>query len=341
MHGKAKLSIYWASSCGGCEIAVVNLHERLLDIDANFDLVFCPCLMDAKKRDLEAMPDESIAVTLFNGAIRNSENEEMARLLRRKSQVLVAFGACAMGGGIPALSNLHGRERHLETCYGRSPTLDNPTGVRPQERVEMPEGVLQLPGFSDRVHALTDVVDVDYRFPGCPPESSQVWGVIDLLIRDAPLPSPGSVLGAGRSTVCDECTKTRQDKKLARLRRIWEETPDPAACLLDQGFLCMGPATRDGCGALCPQVQMPCIGCYGAPEGVQDQGGKMAAALGSMFDITPLKGLPEEKINARVDAILDANPDFAGTFYKFSLADALLSRVRSAGTRGGCEDHQD
>jgi len=82
---KPKLSVYWASSCGGCEIAVVNLHEKLLELDARFDLVFCPCLMDTKKEQVESMVDGSIAITLFNGAIRTEENEKMARLLRKKS----------------------------------------------------------------------------------------------------------------------------------------------------------------------------------------------------------------------------------------------------------------
>ncbi|MFH1028511.1 MAG: NADH:ubiquinone oxidoreductase, partial [Pseudomonadota bacterium] len=45
MPDKPKLAIYWAASCGGCEIAVVNLHEKILDVDAVLDLMFCPCLM--------------------------------------------------------------------------------------------------------------------------------------------------------------------------------------------------------------------------------------------------------------------------------------------------------
>src|SRR5690242_9073197 len=80
MSDKPKLAMYWAASCGGCEIAVVNLHEKLLDVDAAFDFMFCPCLMDTKKKDIEAMPDKSIAITLFNGAIRTDENAEMAHL---------------------------------------------------------------------------------------------------------------------------------------------------------------------------------------------------------------------------------------------------------------------
>jgi len=326
MAGKPKLSVYWAASCGGCEISVVNLHEKLLDVDASFDFVFCPCLLDTKKRDVEAMGDGEIAVTLFNGAIRTDENLEMAHLMRRKSQVLVAYGSCAAKGCIPALSNLQDREAHFRSIYLDNPSIDNPGAVLPTEEVEVPEGTLRLPRFFDRVQSLQQVVEVDYVIPGCPPEPHQLWNVIEALTSGAPLPPKGSVLGAGHSAVCDECKRKRVDKKITRFFRTWEIVPDPEACLLDQGLICMGIATRDGCGALCPQANMPCIGCYGPPEGVYDQGAKMAAALGSMIDIAPLKKLPEGEIPGSVDAVLDAIPDLAGTFYKFSLAASLLSR---------------
>ncbi len=105
-NGKPKFAMYWAASCGGCEIAVLNIHEKILDVDANFEVVFWPVAMDAKYKDVEAMEDGSILLTLFNGAIRNDENEHIAKLLRRKSKLLVAFGSCANEGCMPALANL-------------------------------------------------------------------------------------------------------------------------------------------------------------------------------------------------------------------------------------------
>ena len=86
--------------------AVLNIGEKILDVDANFEVVFWPVAMDAKYKDVEAMPDDSILLTLFNGGIRNSENEEIAHLLRRKSQILVAFGSCATEGCIPGSGKL-------------------------------------------------------------------------------------------------------------------------------------------------------------------------------------------------------------------------------------------
>ena len=328
MTEKPKLAMYWAASCGGCEISLVNINERVLDVDANFDFMFCPCLMDTKKKDIEALPDKAIAITLFNGAIRTEENEEMAALLRRKSQVLVAFGSCAKGGCIPALSNLHSRADHFASSYLDSPSLDNPAGIIPKTETEVPEGTLRLPEFYETVKTLAQTVEVDYFIPGCPPESEQIWNVVELLIKGGPLPPAGSVIGGGRSTVCDECLRKKEDKQVDRFYRSYEIMPDLEKCLLEQGLLCMGVATRDGCGALCPQVNTPCTGCYGNPEGVSDQGAKMLSALGSIIDIGDVKGLSEAELNSRVERIIAAIPDYAGTFYKYSLAESILRAAK-------------
>lgn len=324
MADKPKIAMYWAASCGGCEISLVNVHEKILDIDAAFDLVFCPCLLDTKKKDVESMPDKGIAITFLNGAIRTSENEEMAHLLRKKSQVLIAFGSCSYEGCIPGLSNLHSKSEHFKTIYLDNPTIDNPRGILPQPETELPEGTLNIPSFYNRVKTLSQIVEVDYFIPGCPPEAHQIWSVVEAVIQGKPLPPKGSVIGAGKSSVCEECERKKEEKKVSRFYRTYEITPDKEKCLLEQGIICMGIATREGCGALCPTVNMPCTGCYGAPDGAPDQGAKMVAALGSMLDLGEVKGLKEEEIGKRIAAVLDSMPDYAGVFYKFSLPGSIL-----------------
>ncbi|MBI3987504.1 MAG: NADH:ubiquinone oxidoreductase [Lentisphaerae bacterium] len=327
---KPTLSVYWASSCGGCEIALANLHEKILDVDAHFTLFFCPCLLDTKKSDVEAVPDGSLDITLFNGAVRTSENEEMAHLLRRKSKILIATGACACGGGIPALANIQAPASFFETIYRQNPTIDNPGNVVPRPSTAVNEGTLAIPAFFDRVRTLAQTVDVDYIMPGCPPEPKQLWAVIELIVQGKPLPPKGSVIGAGQSSVCEECERKRsEDRKITRLFRTYELVPEPEKCLLEQGIVCMGPATRDGCGGLCPNVNMPCIGCYGPPAGIVDQGAKMAALLGSLMDIEPLKELDEEAIFKRTRGTVSTLPDVAGTFYKFSMAGSMLRQAAS------------
>lgn len=324
MRERPKIGMYWASSCGGCEIALVNLHERILEVDRHFDLVFCPCLLDSKYEDVEAMDNGSIAITFFNGAIRSSENQEMARLLRRKSGLLIAFGTCASHGSIPSLSNLSTRADHIRTNYLDSPSLDNPGGVVPQTRTIVAEGELEIPEFFETVKTLPQVVEVDYFLPGCPPESQQIWSVVEAVIQGKPLPPPHSVLGAGGSTVCGECRKSKGAKSVSAFHRTYEVMPDPRHCLLEQGLVCLGAATRDGCGALCPEVNMPCSGCYGPPEGVVDSGARMLSALGSVLGLGDYQGLTEEQVAGKADAILAGIPDPAGTFYQYSLAGSLL-----------------
>jgi F420-non-reducing hydrogenase small subunit len=335
MSDKLKLGMYWASSCGGCEISLININEKILELDEHFEFVFCPCLLDTKRKDLEAVPNEGIDITFFNGAIRTEENEEMAHLLRKKSKMLIAYGTCSHHGCIPALSNLSSPKDHLRSIYVDNPTTDNPSFLYPKPDADVPEGKLHIPEFFNRVRTLEHVEEIDYFIPGCPPESRQVWNFIEMIIRGDKLPPQKSVIGAGNSTVCHECERKKEDKKIKKLYRTYEIIPDLQRCLLEQGIICMGIATRDGCGALCPKVNTPCTGCYGPPEGIMDQGAKMIAALGSLCDINELKKLTEEEIVVHINEIMDSIPDLAGTFYKYSLADSIL------GTRGNYEADND
>jgi len=111
---KPKLALYWAASCGGCEITILDIEEKILDVANFFDIVLWPCAMDFKYEDVEKMEDGEILITLFNGAIRTSENEYLAKLLRQKSKILVAFGSCAHEGCIPGLANLYPKEEIFE-----------------------------------------------------------------------------------------------------------------------------------------------------------------------------------------------------------------------------------
>ena len=328
-NGKPKFAMYWAASCGGCEIAVLNIGEKILDVDKNFEVVFWPVAMDAKYKDVEAMPDGSILLTLFNGGIRNSENEEIAHLLRKKSQILVAFGSCANEGCIPGLANLSSPEEIFQASYA-GPTTENPDKLSPQSSFMMPEGEIHIPQFKPVLKTLEQVVKVDYFMPGCPPESHQISAVIDLVINvihgEAQLPPIGSVIGATGSTVCDECARERNVKLIKKFVRIQHIHADPKLCLLEQGVLCNGPATRSGCTALCPQAGSPCIGCYGPAEGALDYGARLMTAIASVIDSND----PVE-----IDRILDGIPDPAGQFYRFNLASSLLHSGKKAWNRNG------
>ena len=129
---KPKVAFYWCASCGGCEETVVDLAEDILGVLEKVDIVLWPVAMDFKCKDVEAMPDKSIVATLLNGAIRSTEQEEMAHLLRRKSQFMIAYGACACSGGIPGLANQFPREQILKFNYEECPTVVNEQKTRPE-----------------------------------------------------------------------------------------------------------------------------------------------------------------------------------------------------------------
>jgi F420-non-reducing hydrogenase small subunit len=331
-NGKPKLAMYWASSCGGCEISVLNIHENILAVDEAFDIAFFPCIADFKVKDVEGYPDGHIDVCLFNGAIRNSENEHMAHLLRQKSKVMVAYGSCSYEGCIPALSNLTTREATLDKVYKNNPSIENPDQIIPQTSVHMPEGELTLPEFYHTVKALDQVVDVDYYLPGCPPEPPQIWAVLQVVVgaltEGKPLPPAGSILGAGTVAVCEECGRTKNEKKIERFYRPYEINPDPDQCLLEQGILCMGIATRAGCGALCPTVGMGCRGCYGPTDDVEDQGAKMLSAIASVIDAGN-ETMDEDKLEEIIQEAVDTIADPSGTFYRFSMSHSILQRVKN------------
>lgn len=320
---KFKFAMYWAGSCGGCEIALLEIKDKIIEVDQNYDVVFWPAAADFKYKDLEAYDDGYIDVCLFNGCVRNSENEHIANVLRAKSKVLVAFGACATMGGIPGLANVSSAQEIKDLVYTQNPSLDNPDKVYPQEHLTVPEGELDLPHLYDTVKTLDQTVDVDYFMPGCPPEAHQIAGVLDVVTAalkgEGALPAKGATIGVAPKSCCDECERVKDEKKITGFKRIWEFIPDPEKCLLEQGLICMGPATAAGCGSRCTSVGMPCRGCYGPPEGVVDQGAKMLSTLASIVDA------PDPDEIARIAATV---PDPVGTFYRFGLASSLLRRAR-------------
>ena len=224
---KLKLALYWAASCGGCEIAQLLIGEKILKLAEVADIVFWPVAIDVKYKDVEAMPDKSIDVCLFNGAIRNSEQEHMAKMLREKSKVLIAYGACACLGGIPGLANLFNKKMIFDCVYQETQSTDNPDKTTPQIKYQVPEGELTLPEFYDTVKSLPQIVPVEYSIPGCPPEERTTWLALEALIQGK-LPPVGTVISNNVKAVCDECPRKRDVKKIKKFHRTFEIT----TCLL-------------------------------------------------------------------------------------------------------------
>jgi F420-non-reducing hydrogenase small subunit len=274
--------------------------------------------MDFKYKDIEAMPDKSIVATLLNGAIRTTEQEEMAHLMRRKSQYLIAYGACAVSGGIPALANQFPREQILKFNYEDCPTVVNEKKTRPQLKFVENGRETSLPELHNVVRSLDQVVDVDYFVPGCPPTPKLTKAVVTALL-EGKLPPKGSVI-APDIALCDECPR-KQTKPtniaFTEFKRPHQLLMDPEKCFLAQGVVCMGPSTRSGCEAACTCGGMPCTGCFGPTSRVRDQGLKIMSSLCANV---------EPKDEAGIDKVLAGIPDPVGTFYRYGLAKSMLRR---------------
>ncbi len=315
---KPLVAFYWCASCGGCEEAVVDLAEDILKVVEAVEFRLWPVAMDFKYKDVEAMPDKSITVSFINGAIRTEEQEHIAKLLRQKSQLIVAFGACAHLGGIPGLANVANKKEIFETVYKLTRSTANPKGVYPQTVTKIPQGKLTLPEFYDTVMSLDQTIDVDYYLPGCAPPPDLIMKAVTAIL-EGKLPDKGAVLTVDKA-LCETCplNKSKPDKlAIKEVKRISEVIHDPEQCFLAEGIICLGPATRGGCGERCINANMPCRGCFGPTKEVKDMGAKFLSSLASIIDVND-----EKEIEKIAESVIDP----IGLFYMYSLPTSILRR---------------
>ena len=305
MEGKEmkKIAMYWGAGCGGCDVSLLSLHEKILDLLEEAEIVFWPCAMDFKYEDLEKMKDGSIDIAFYNGAIRTEEDEEIAKLLRKKSKILVAYGSCATEGCVIGLANLYSREEIFNTVYLKNETTKNEDGIIPSSND------LHLPEFLPHLKTLEQVVKVDAFIPGCPPPKPVLENALEALLQ-------GKTEFGKSVALCDECPRKNSKPEKIEINKFyrWHEKEDNGDCFLAQGIICMGPATRAGCEAECISANIPCTGCMGAVPKVREQGISMLSALASI-----LGDMDEEKEKE----IIESLQDVVGTFYKYATAKLL------------------
>lgn len=316
MENKLKIGMYWAASCGGCDISLLEIGPRLLELIELADIVFWPCVADFKYADVANYPDGYMDICFFNGAVRSDEQEQIARMLRKKSKTLIAYGQCAVDGGIPALANLKTKRAILNASYHESPSTPNNTDTEPRTVTPSKYGDLVIPELYDQVLRLKDVVLVDFEIPGCPPSAERVWeAILSLVGGEVFAQDGGTKVACSNRSVCDECKLEKRLIRIKAFKRPHEVEPEPDWCLLEQGIVCMGPATRSGCEARCTTASMPCRGCYGPSGDVEDQGTAMVSAVASLLDVED-----EETAHKLIGEIVDP----AGTFYRFSMGSSML-----------------
>jgi F420-non-reducing hydrogenase small subunit len=327
MVDKKKIAVYWSASCGGCDVSLLDIESHLLELAGLADIVYWPVAMDFKREDLYALPDGSVDFGLFNGAVRTSEQKEDAHVFRKKCRVLIAYGTCACFGGIPGLANLHDREQIFETAYGVTPSTENPGKVQPETTFAVDGHELTLPAFFDTVQSLPQTVDVDVLLPGCPPPTERIVDLVDVVARfvhAGEIPPAGTVIALDKA-LCDVCPRndTRRGGRLAQVVRPHEVVADPSRCFLDQGILCMGIATRGGCGITCIEANMPCRGCFGPTPDMLDPAAEAISAIGSIAGEANENDVAAHEMKRVVRSVRDP----VGTFYRFTLPSGFLNRA--------------
>ena len=256
-----KVAEEWLATCGGCEVTILDIGEPLLDILSKLEFVHMPVIMDHKyfgqlgeKGDVIEIPEADVGI--ISGGIRNEENKKIAEEMRKKCKILIAIGSCANFGGIPALGNMYTIQEIFDKVYRGSKSTDSS---------ETPKD--DIPPLLDRVYSVREVVKVDIGLPGCPTTPEMVASALTALLEGKPFKLE-------ERSVCDECPTKREKKSVTKLKRPLEKVETNGGdltkvrCFMEQGYLCLGPATKSGCGGSektprCIKALQTCRGCFG------------------------------------------------------------------------------
>ncbi len=287
---KAKISTEWLSGCSGCHIALVDLHEKLLNLVDSIEFVRIPVLMD--ERDY---PKADIG--LVEGAVRSDHDREAVLKMRESVDKLVAFGTCASYGGVSGLGWLYKDDAILSKVYGGLPTTTE---------TERPQGA---PVLEHSVIPIDEVVDVDVYLPGCPPHPYYIAQAIKVLLGEE-----GAVMPAG--TVCSQCNRKMVKREGVVFKKGAVTAPEKDICFLSQGVICLGSVTLERCRAQCTNKGVTCAGCTGP---------SVAVVTEPYLDI---RNMVAKRMSLLTDIdeneILEYMAKEAKTFYSYALSSPVV-----------------
>lgn len=290
---KVTINTEWLSDCGGCHVAVVDLHEKLLQVLGSVELLHFPVLTDIKD-----YPQAEVG--LLSGAIRSEHDRHAAEAMRKACKKLIAFGTCAVYGGISGATMAHSREELIHSAFGQGPSTKAGAGptrdVAPLEKLVTP---------------IDEVVKVDLYLPGCPPHAAFIFdAIISLVEGRSPKAKSESVCGSCRRSM----VKTDQDV----LRGRHEAACDTSKCLLSQGIVCLGSVSLDRCLAPCPEKGVACTGCAGPTMQILTEPNRdvRTEVADRMARLTKIPG----------ETIVKAIEAAAKTHYAYAMASRMVSQ---------------
>jgi len=165
------------AGCFGCHMSLLDIDERLLALAARVDFDRSPLT------DIKVLGECDVGIV--EGGVCNAENVHQLQMFRQKCRTLVAIGACAINGGLPAQRNHLSVIEVLADVYRARPGLAGGGGVPNDPELPLP---------LDKVYPVHELVRVDCFIPGCPPSADLIWQTLtDLLDGRAPHPAPASL----------------------------------------------------------------------------------------------------------------------------------------------------
>ena len=174
---KLRVATVSLAGCFGCHMSLLDIDERLFTLAQRVELDRSP-LTDTKE-----LGDCDIG--LIEGGLCNSENVEVLRNFRARCKILVAVGACAINGGLPAQRNALDIGQILIDTYRARPGLAAGSAVPNDPELPLPLA---------HVHPIHEVVHVDHFLPGCPPSADAIWALLLALTEGRAPPSDPSLI---------------------------------------------------------------------------------------------------------------------------------------------------
>jgi len=234
-------SLFLRVNCWGCHQSLVDLHLQLLPVLPALEIVYWPAVVDFKYDSLEARADGEIVVGFIEGSLRTKQDVEGTKLMRKKCQIIIAFGSCSCYGNVHGLANQWSKEELVRRKFSEVESIADGSGGEPTQH---------MPGFADKIVNVDEIIKVDAYIAGCPPRSEQIFAAIGFLLGQKPFPM-------NDLSFCNDCALNQ------------------SGCLLDAGKLCFGPITSIGCSLKCPNNGNPCVGCMGPAKTVSARASKL------------------------------------------------------------------
>ncbi len=180
MSSKVKLATIWLDGCSGCHMSFLDMDERLIELSERIEYVSGPYI-DRKFQDYP----EDVDICLVEGSVSNEEDLHKVCIIRERSKKIISFGDCAVTGNVSAMRNIFGPKECLAHSYEE---------LSDEDSIKEP---IDIPKLLESVHAVHEVIDVDYFLPGCPPPSDAIFYVINEVLEGRE-PNPSHLTRFGK-----------------------------------------------------------------------------------------------------------------------------------------------